>query len=85
MLNIGDMLDSWLQNKLRSTKLRVTNINDPKKQKLTRRSIAYFVQPDDEVFVDEEFVFEEDNAANHVGSAGNDSQRLSVHEEVAYL
>ena len=85
VLNIGDMLESWSQNKLKFTKHRVTNINDPEKQKLTRRSIAYFVHPDDEVFVDEEFVFEEDNAANHVDSAGNDSQRLSVHKDVAYL
>ena len=70
VLNIGDMLESWSQNRLKSTKHRVININDPEKQKLTRRSIAYFVQPDDEVFVDEEFVFEEDKAANHVDSAG---------------
>ena len=69
VLNIGDMPESWLQNRLKYTKHRVINTNDPEKQHLTRRSIAYFVQPDDEVFVDEEFVFEEDNAANHVDSA----------------
>ena len=69
VLNIGDMPESWSQNRLKSTKHRVINTNDPEKQKLTRRSIAYFVQPDSEVFVDEEFVFEENNAANHVDSA----------------
>ena len=69
VLNVGDMLESWSQNRLKSTKHRVVNTNDQKKQKLTRRSIAYFVQPDVKVFVYEEFVFEEDNAASHVDSA----------------
>ena len=58
VLNIGDMLESWSRNRFESTQHRVVHTKDTEKQKLTRRTIAYFVQPDDDVLVDEEFVFE---------------------------
>jgi len=57
LINIGDMLQSWSRNRLKSTKHRVINTKDPEKQKLTRRSIAYFVLPDNHVLVDEELKF----------------------------
>ena len=69
VINIGDLLASWSRNRLKSTQHRVVNTNDPEKQKLTRRSIVYFVQPDDDVLVDEEFVFEGENVSNHVDRA----------------
>ena len=62
------MITKWTQT-IQSTQRKVVNTNDPEKQKLTRRSIVYFVQPDDDVLVDEEFVFEGENAANHVDRA----------------
>ena len=60
VINIGDLLESWTRNRLRSTKHRVVDTNDPEKQKLTRRSIVYFLVPDDHTLVDEELVFEGD-------------------------
>ena len=63
VINIGDLLESWTRNRLRSTKHRVVDTNDPEKQKLTRRSIVYFVIPDDHILVDEELVFEGDDDA----------------------
>ena len=58
LINIGDLLESWSRNKLKSTKHRVVNPKDPEKQKQVRRSMAYFVHPDDHVLVDEELIYE---------------------------
>ena len=58
LINIGDLLQSWSRNRLKSTKHRVVNTRDPEKQKQTRQSMAYFVHPDDDVLVDEELLFE---------------------------
>ena len=58
LINIGDLLESWSRNKLKSTKHRVVNPKDPEKRKQVRRSTAYFVQPDDHVLVDEELIYE---------------------------
>ena len=58
LINIGDCLESWSRNKLKSTKHRVVNPKDPEKRKQVRRSIGYFVQPDDHVLVDEELIYE---------------------------
>ena len=58
LINIGDLLQFWSGNILKSTKHRVVNTNNPEKQKRVRRSLAYFVHPDDEVFIDEELVYQ---------------------------
>ena len=59
LINIGDLLQSWSRDKLKSTKHRVVNTKDPTKLNSTRRSMAYFVHPDDHVLVDEELVFKD--------------------------
>ena len=58
LINIGDLLQFWSGNKLKSTKHRVVNANNQEKQNCVRRSLAYFVHPDDEVFVDEELMYQ---------------------------
>ena len=59
LINIGDMLQSWSRGKLVSTIHRVVNAKDPQKLNQTRQSVAYFVQPDDHVLVDEALVFKD--------------------------
>ena len=58
LIIIGDLLESWSRNKLKSTKYRVVNSKDPEKQKQVRQSMAYFAYPDDHVLVDEELIYE---------------------------
>lgn len=60
LINIGDLLQSWSQNQLKSTKHRVVNLEDPNKKKQVRRSIAYFVHPNNDVVVDQKLIFEGD-------------------------
>ena len=59
LINIGDMLQSWSRGKLKSTVHRVVNTKDVKKLNQIRRSVAYFVQPDNHVLVDEELIFKD--------------------------
>ena len=59
LINIGDMLQFWTRNRLKSTKHRVVNPNDPEKQKQARQSVAYFILPDDHVLVNEELIYED--------------------------
>ena len=79
LINIGDLLQFWSQNRLKSTKHRVVNSTDSEKRKQVRRSMAYFVHPDDDVLVDEELVFE-DNKGNKKKSKSLTKSSLTAYE-----
>lgn len=52
VVNIGDLMQRWTSDKLVSTKHRVLIPEEEVKQQLGRRSIAFFVQPDNEALIE---------------------------------
>ena len=57
LINIGDLLQSWSRDKLKSTKLWAVNTKVLKKLKQTKLSLDYFlVRLNDHVLVDEKLV-----------------------------
>jgi len=55
LVNIGDALQYWTKGKLKSTNHKVEIPADVQKRKSVRRSIAYFVLPDNHVRLDQDF------------------------------
>nr|XP_026691527.1 UPF0676 protein C1494.01-like isoform X2 [Ciona intestinalis] len=60
LINIGDALEFWTKGKLRSTKHRVNIPDDEVKRNSIRRSIGYFVFPDDDVVINQPLQFKGD-------------------------
>ncbi|XP_047739133.1 2-oxoglutarate-dependent dioxygenase htyE-like [Hyalella azteca] len=52
LVNVADLLQRWTNNQLIATEHRVMMPATEHLQKLPRRSIAYFVHPDDDVMVE---------------------------------
>ena len=61
LVNIGDAMHFWTNGKLKSTKHKVELPIDTAKRKTVRRSIAYFVLPDNQVRLDIPLVYEKDS------------------------
>ncbi|XP_076802038.1 uncharacterized protein LOC143446332 isoform X1 [Clavelina lepadiformis] len=57
LINIGDLFELWTQSKLKSTKHRVLIPEDELRRGIPRRSLAYFVHPDDEVLIDSQIEY----------------------------
>ncbi|KAK2169552.1 hypothetical protein LSH36_9g16040 [Paralvinella palmiformis] len=51
IINIGELLQRWTTDQLVATKHRVVIPEEELKKKTTRRSLAYFVHPDDDVII----------------------------------
>ncbi|XP_068232255.1 uncharacterized protein [Palaemon carinicauda] len=47
LVNIGDLLQLWTSGKFKATKHRVVIPKDEERQRLCRRSLVYFIHPDD--------------------------------------
>jgi len=52
LVNIGDLMQRWTADKLVSTKHRVLIPKEELKQRIVRRSLAFFVHPDDKVMIE---------------------------------
>lgn len=52
LVNIGDLMQRWTADKLISTKHRVLIPDEERKQRIVRRSLAFFVHPDSEVMIE---------------------------------
>ncbi|RMX46421.1 hypothetical protein pdam_00000618 [Pocillopora damicornis] len=52
LVNIGDLMQRWTADRLISTKHRVLIPEEEVKQRIVRRSLAFFVHPDNEVMIE---------------------------------
>ncbi|KAL9957583.1 hypothetical protein ACROYT_G034502 [Oculina patagonica] len=52
LVNIGDLMQRWTADKLKSTKHRVLIPEEELKQRIVRRSLAFFVHPDNKVMIE---------------------------------
>ncbi|XP_045615066.1 uncharacterized protein [Procambarus clarkii] len=51
LVNVGDLLQFWTSNKLRATEHRVLIPKEEMQQRRPRRSVVFFVHPDDPVLI----------------------------------
>ncbi|XP_060085094.1 uncharacterized protein LOC132564459 [Ylistrum balloti] len=51
LINIGDLMQRWTSDKLIATKHRVVIPEEELRKRMNRQSIAFFIQPDDEVII----------------------------------
>uniref|UniRef100_H2YCC4 Fe2OG dioxygenase domain-containing protein n=1 Tax=Ciona savignyi TaxID=51511 RepID=H2YCC4_CIOSA len=57
IVNIGDILQFWTQGKLKSTRHRVMIPDDKDKRVIVRRSMVYFVRPDNDVIINDPLAY----------------------------
>ena len=62
LVNIGDALQYWTRGRLKSTKHKVEIPSEVKKRKTIRRSIAYFVNPNNDVRLDQALISQKESA-----------------------
>ncbi|XP_069138807.1 uncharacterized protein [Argopecten irradians] len=51
VINIGDMMQRWTSDQLIATEHRVVISEKESKRKMSRQSLAFFIQPDDDVVI----------------------------------
>ncbi|XP_033741783.1 2-oxoglutarate-dependent dioxygenase ecdK-like [Pecten maximus] len=51
LINIGDLMQRWTADRLTATKHRVVIPKEELRKMMNRQSIAFFIQPDDEVMI----------------------------------
>lgn len=75
LVNIGDLMQRWTADKLISTKHRVLIPKEDLKQRIVRRSLAFFVHPDDMVIIE---CLDGSNKYPAITSMGYLQQRFAV-------
>ncbi|XP_078493790.1 uncharacterized protein LOC100182326 [Ciona intestinalis] len=63
IVNIGDILEFWTEGKLKSTKHRVMIPDEAEKRNISRRSLVYFVRPDNDVIINDRLTYQGEEVA----------------------